>query len=153
MSRGPAPKPTRLKVLAGNPSKRPLNQHEPQPTVGVPDCPTWLDTEAKKKWKELVPELERLGLLTVVDGAALACYCQAWAEFRQATMALKKDGRYIQCGTQQQPHPAVAQQRTAWKAIREFSSLFGLDPSARSRLVAPGQSCDDDPAEAFFRKA
>jgi len=29
--RGPPPKPTYLRILEGNPSKRPLNRNEPQP--------------------------------------------------------------------------------------------------------------------------
>jgi hypothetical protein len=37
--RGRRPKPTRLKVLTGNPGKRPLNMDEPQPEPAIPDCP------------------------------------------------------------------------------------------------------------------
>lgn len=37
--RGRRSKPTRLKVLTGNPRKRPLNRDEPTPEAAVPDCP------------------------------------------------------------------------------------------------------------------
>lgn len=158
MPRGRPPKPTRLKILTGNPGKRPLNNAEPQPSAQTPRCPSWLDNEAKKKWKEIAPELARLGLLTMADGDALAAYCQAWAEFRQATEALKKEGRIIRVGGllvegsdgqeawvgyQLQPHPAVAQQRSAWQALKAFAALFGLDPSSRSKLHIGGQQADE----------
>jgi len=35
--RGRRPKPTRLKMLTGNPGKRPLNGNEPRPAAAVPD--------------------------------------------------------------------------------------------------------------------
>ena len=152
--RGRPPKPTKLKILTGNPGKRPLNDHEPKPASVAPTCPHWLDTEAKKKWKALIPELERMGLATAVDGDTLACYCQAWAEFRVATETLKKDGRTTFGGTGgMKPHPCIAMQRSAWKAIKEFASLFGLDPSSRSRLSIPGTQEEKDELEDFLANA
>lgn len=147
------PKPTRLKILQGNPGKRPLNRREPQPTQKLPKCPVWLAPAAKKKWKSLVPELGRIGLLTVVDGDALAAYCQAWAEFEWATRTLAREGRTVTIPKTGyvMPHPAVAQQRSAWKAVREFSALFGLDPSSRSRLEVPGENLERDELEEFLR--
>jgi P27 family predicted phage terminase small subunit len=158
MPRGRPPKPTKLKLLTGNPGKRPLNASEPKPAAVVPKCPAWLDAEAKQKWKQVAPQLARLGLLTVVDGDALAAYCQAWAEFRQATEVLQQEGRVVRVGGllaedddgqeawigyQLQPHPAVAQQRSAWQAIKSFAALFGLDPSSRSKLHVAGQEHDE----------
>ena len=46
-ARGRKPKPTALKVLEGNPGKRPLNDHEPIPPKGELKCPSWLLPEAK----------------------------------------------------------------------------------------------------------
>ena len=47
-TRGRKPKPTALKLLEGNPGKRPLNEHEPIPPTGKIRCPSWLEEEAKK---------------------------------------------------------------------------------------------------------
>jgi len=69
---GPKLKPTAIKILEGNPGKRPLNLNEPKPLQIAPECPDWLLDEAKKEWKRLAPELERLGLLTILDMAAFA---------------------------------------------------------------------------------
>jgi P27 family predicted phage terminase small subunit len=91
--RGPPPKPTKLKIAAGNPGKRPLNPHEPQPVTSAPRMPAWLSKRAKAEWRRIVPELTNLGLLTRIDLAALAAYCQAYAELEEATRTLDKEGR------------------------------------------------------------
>ena len=49
--RGRKPKPTAVKVLEGNPGKRQLNPFEPQPGKRAPQCPEWLNEEAKKEFE------------------------------------------------------------------------------------------------------
>ncbi len=44
------PTPTRLKLLGGNPGKRPLNLDEPQPEPTLPEPPAHLSDEAKAEW-------------------------------------------------------------------------------------------------------
>ncbi len=45
--RGRKPKPTRLKIIDGNPGKRPIRGDEPQPPKGQPSCPAHLSPTAK----------------------------------------------------------------------------------------------------------
>lgn len=78
---GRKPKPTHLKLLEGNPGKRALNKNEPKPKVKVPSCPRHLVGEARKEWRRISKELLTLNLLTEIDRAALAAYCQAWARW------------------------------------------------------------------------
>ena len=40
--RGRRPVPTCMKLLTGNPGKRPLNANEPQPKPEIPECPPQL---------------------------------------------------------------------------------------------------------------
>src|SRR5205085_7950964 len=77
--RGRRPKPTRLKMLTGNPGKRPLNQDEPKPEASIPDCPPELSPAARQEWDRLAAELGALRMLTNLDRAALAAYCTAYA--------------------------------------------------------------------------
>lgn len=139
--KGRKPKPTVLHVLDGTFRADRHNADEPRPTAGAPSCPTWLDREAKAEWRRIVPELERLGLLTVVDRAALTCYCLAWSELNEATRVLKRDRRSKKVRKDEPltPHPALAAQRSAWKAVKDFCALFGLDPSSRTRLKGKDQ--------------
>lgn len=148
--RGPPPKPTKMKIAAGNPGRRPLNPHEPEPTPGPPRMPAWLSSRAKAEWKRIVPELDRLGLLTVVDMAALAAYCQAVAELEQATRTLDKEGRVCtwpivdkegkKVGDRLKAHPAVAMQRDASQRIKQYLGEFGMSPSSRTRVSDFGLS-------------
>ena len=64
------PKPTALKVLEGNPGKRPLNDHEPIPPKGELKCPSWLLPEAKKEWKRLASSLEAMGVPVTAESFA-----------------------------------------------------------------------------------
>jgi P27 family predicted phage terminase small subunit len=149
-SRGPAPTPTEVLKLRGS-WRANRNQNEPRPTLGAPKCPAWLDKEAKKKWKALVPELERIGLLTVIDGDALAAYCVAWSELKQATEILAKEGRYVGLESGYvQSHPALAHQRSAMRAVIDFADLFGLDPSSRTRLQVPAPCQEHDDLAEFL---
>ena len=68
--RGRKPKPTRLKLIEGNPGKRATNQHEPRPEPKVPTCPAHLCPAAKAEWKRLAQELFVLGIVTALDRAA-----------------------------------------------------------------------------------
>ena len=93
--RGRRPKPTRLKVLMGNPGKRPLNENEPRPEPEIPECPPELGPVAQKEWHRLVGELASLRILTNLDRAALAAYCGAYALWAEATEALQKYGTMV----------------------------------------------------------
>ena len=147
--RGPAPKPVKLKILASNPGKRVVNS-TPGGTFprGVPNCPSWLSREAKAEWRRIVPELDAAELLAVVDRAALAAYCQAWAELQINTATIEKDGRIVEepiqsaggevIGQRLKPHPAVRLQRDAFARVRSFLIEFGLSPAARSRVNITG---------------
>ena len=82
--RGRRPKPTHLKVMRGNPGKRALNPHEPKPRPAMPTCPAHLCPSAKAEWKRLARELHALSILSNLDRAALAGYCQAYGRWVEA---------------------------------------------------------------------
>ena len=106
--RGPAPKPRALAVLEGNPGKRPLNRHEPQPRVTRPKCPDYLDEAAQREWKRLVPILSRMRVLTEADGIALANLCQQYSLLQQAQSKLQKTGLLLKTKSGYvQPSPLV----------------------------------------------
>lgn len=75
--RGPAPKPTALKLLQGNAGHRPINSSEPKPEEKAPPCPLYIreDPEAAKEWKRLAPILLRMRVLTEADTTVLASLC------------------------------------------------------------------------------
>lgn len=153
--KGRKPKPTALKVLQGNPGKRPLNRNEPKPTPTAPGCPTWLSPEAKAEWRRVVPELDRIGMLTRVDRAALATYCEVWATFVTAQRDLHENGirllaveQVTEDGTKVYAkaikNPSVLVAKDAAAQVRQFCAEFGLTPSSRARIDLPEPDSEDD---------
>jgi P27 family predicted phage terminase small subunit len=147
------PKPTKLKILNGNPGKRPLNENEPQPT-GTPTCPSWLNAEAKREWKRVCPELSRLGLLTVVDRAALAGYCVAYSRWKRAEEEVNKGFSYQFVSndfeTKRGKKPEVQIAMDSLNQVKQFCAEFGLTPSSRARMVVPGAKESDDPIDKIL---
>lgn len=145
--RGPAPKPTRLRVLEGNPSHRPLPMNEANPRRIMPSCPSWLSLEAKREWHRIAPKLFALGLLTEVDGRALALYCDAMATWKEARAILHKKGlTFTTPSGYKQQRPEVAIARNSALLVRAFGAEFGLTPSARTRIATSAPSVEDDSA-------
>lgn len=144
-------KPTNLKVLEGNPGKRPLPQNEPKPQPISPKCPAWLASEGKKLWKQLIPELERLGLMTIMDGVAFEAVCQNYATWVRCEKYLKKNGLTFETETgyiQQRPEVAIGQKALA--AVRAFCTEFGLTPASRARINIKPDDGKEDPMEALL---
>lgn len=137
--RGPPPTPTALKLLRGNPGKRKLNDEEPQPD-GRPVCPSWLLPEAKRKWRNLIPQLRVLGVATKIDGDALAQYCQVWARWKEAEEFIAKHGSVISIRDDegvvkyltQVPQVAIARHLLA--IMQRLQCEYGMTASARSQL-------------------
>jgi P27 family predicted phage terminase small subunit len=143
--RGPAPKPTALRELEGNPGHRPINRSEPKPEPGA-TCPDWLSDDAKAEWARVAPELEGLGLLTKVDMAALAAYCVAYGRWMAAEKQIAIEGHtFVTAAGYVAQHPAVGIANKAMEQIHKFSKEFGLTPSARGRMSVPGKEEQSDP--------
>ena len=135
--RGRKPKPTAVKVLEGNPGKRSLNTGEPKPEKKAPRCPSWLEEEAKKEWGGVGGGVEQLGILTEIDMAAFAGYCQAYARWKEAEEFISQHGTIVKTPSgywQQVPQVSIAQ--TYLKIMNKFCEQFGLTPSSRSRITA-----------------
>ena len=150
--KGRKPKPTAIKMLAGNPGKRPL-AGEPQPPIpaGTPYCPRHLNDEARREWRRIVKILLDLGLYTEVDRAALAMYCQAWGRWVTAERKVQEKGEVLvsdRGGLYQNPWLHVANR--AWEQMRKVLAEFGLTPSSRTRLVARAGEPEPTLAELLF---
>lgn len=91
--RGPKPVPANVHWLNGNPSKKTAAQlmDSLQPEIEIPGCPPHLLPGAKKEWKRIAPELERYGLISKLDRAALQAYCQSYAEMEFAEKRLNAE--------------------------------------------------------------
>lgn len=134
--RGRRPKPTELKLIEGNPGKRRLKANEPKPARAMPTCPAHLSPTAKAEWKRLGRQLHTLGLLSELDRAALAAYCQAygrWAEaekkLKETPLLLKTPAGYVQ------PSPWLSVANKQLELMLRFMGELGLSPASRSRVT------------------
>jgi phage terminase small subunit len=121
-------KPTALKIIQGNPGKRPLNKHEPKPTPGC-KMPKFLKGRAARIWGEFAPELERVGVLTTVDGPMLAAWCLLVAKMETAFDSMTA--------------AEISQ-------MRMISAVFGMEPSSRARLSVKPDEPVEDPAAKYL---
>ncbi|HEY1599711.1 MAG TPA: phage terminase small subunit P27 family [Pirellulales bacterium] len=137
MVRGRKPKPTRLKLAEGNPGKRKSRAREPQPAAGEPACPAELDAAAREEWQRLCKALIALGILTEIDRAVLAAYCQCWSRWLAAERDIARRGVIVVTvmGAEMQ-NPSLPIANKALQLMLRFGAELGLTPSARTRIDA-----------------
>lgn len=151
--RGPAPKPTKLRILQGNPGKRKVRKDEPAPPpVADGDAPDFLEGLALDEWNRVAPELRKLGLLTVVDVPMLAIYCSTFASWRAAELKVReltKDPKEGYAAALMQGWVKRAKEERA--ALRQLAAEFGFTPASRSRVpAAGGGEKDENPLDEFL---
>ena len=153
--KGRKPKPTLMRELEGNPGKRPINDREPRAPAGIPDCPDFLDDEAKAEWFRIVPVLMEMGLLSRADRSALAAYCMAYSRWVRAEGLVRKFGEIVKSPEKgfpmKSPYLTVADQ--ALETMRKLMVEFGLTPSSRSRIRVPDHGDAASEFEQFLEEA
>lgn len=108
------------------------------PPAQAPACPDFLTADAKTEWRRIINDLVVLGVVTKIDRAELAVYCQAWSDWK---MARKKIAEMRDTGSVETT-PSGYKQMSAWMQVanraedrmRTAGSSFGLNPAARGRL-------------------
>ena len=129
--RGRKPKPTIVKIREGNPGKRRINGNEPQPSGCQPTCPAHLSPTAKAEWKRLAQSLNKIGLLTQVDRAALAAYCQSYGRWVEAERKLAETPALLKTPAGYvQPSPWFAISSKQLELMAKFMVEIGLIPTA-----------------------
>jgi P27 family predicted phage terminase small subunit len=146
--RGPKPTPTALRILCGNPGRRPLNAREPKAAPATLTPPAWLKGVAVAEWQRIAPILHHLGILTEVDDIALAAYCQTYARWRDSDAKIDEFGPVIKGkGGFPMISPFFTVSLRSLAQMRAFLIEFGMTPSARSRVRTPTEDPDDPFAE------
>ncbi len=160
--------PANVHRLRGDPSKlgaATLDKETIRIAIQVPTCPQHLGSTARTEWKRITPHLVTAGLVTELDRAALAAYCQAWGEWAVLEAKVKelmeKNGAdalvdVTPSGYKQVAALAQARDRSLDRMLR-FAKEFGLTPSSRIQSTAGQQMAlpgvPDDPMEGFLSAA
>lgn len=131
-------KPTNLKVLKGSlrasrerSGGSPLCQDDK-----IPKPPKFLDKIALAEWNRVSPSLFEAGLLSRLDVAALAGYCQAYSRHVRAEMAMEGKPLLVTgaSGTLVK-NPLLSISSMAADSMLKAARQFGLTPASRSKVV------------------
>ena len=130
--RGRPRKPSKIKELEGNRSRRAIVPDLPLP--GLPEFPTDLNADGEAHWRLLAGELGGIGVVKRVDGPGLHQLALLW----QSMMAAYRAGE--------------------WKEWRDnlakwmtLGGQFGLTPAARAKLVTSAPEAKDETEERYFK--
>ncbi|MGV8989235.1 MAG: phage terminase small subunit P27 family [Cypionkella sp.] len=102
----------------------------------VPDCPDHLSDEAKAEWHRIAKSLNLIGLLTQVDRATMAAYCQCWGRWVEAERKLSETPAILRLPSgyiQQSPWLSITNKQLDLMA--KYMAELGLTPASRSRLA------------------
>lgn len=152
------PTPTQLKVVRGTTRKDRANPAEPTPTLAGADVrpPAWLrvSRRSRRAWRDLVPLLRGMHVLTEADRVALALLCDALASYVEAKQLVVEEGSTYETvnesgGRMVRKHPGVEIGAESVRFAKLMLSEFGLTPAARAKVsrVDPGEK---DPLETWM---
>jgi len=151
--RGPAPKPTKVKELQGNPSKRQLNKREPKPKRGA-ILPSELNATAAKFIERVRPVLDDTGILTDADIPALEMMANHYALAWRAAQIVNEQGLIvIDAFGSVHKHPMLQVMKDNSALLRAYMGEFGMTPSSRTRLQVPEPKDVDPLEEELFGRA
>jgi P27 family predicted phage terminase small subunit len=121
----------------------------------VPKPEVWLDSRAKKYFKNICKLLIDKGLLTDGNIGHAVIMSQELSTYEEACRAIKDDGMIqtidTKNGSYEQVSPWVGIRNQAQKNYRDYAALFGLDPVSAMKVSGPAKS-DKDPFEEMQNK-
>src|SRR5690606_11687288 len=151
--KGRKPKPTHLRVVEGNPGRRPLNRKEPVPRGDLSDPPEWMSDSQRAGWNYAIEHAPK-GLLKKHDASVLTVWVVAEDLHRQATRALAKcrlSTKQPRAGEpMQRPYRPIINRRA--QMMMKAAAELGFTPSSRSRVEVDAHDGQEDPAGAFFER-
>ena len=134
--RGPKPKPTVLKRLAGS-QRADANKKEPEFASYIPDPPEDIANHELmlNDWNKHASMLYTAGLLTIADGEAFAMLVRALNEIRVVNEVLNRgylveinDGKTLTL------HPYFKVRADAQATVKHLFAEFGMTPASRTRI-------------------
>lgn len=149
--------PTAIKKTMGNPSKRSLNEDEPEIVVaGWKDAPDHVKKQeyAEEIWIRTLRILIDMGVISEGDMDALATYCIALAVHRDASLMLADEQLLYESTTEsggiimrKSPYIEIINQQA--RIAQSFAAEFGLTPASRSKVKVNGKK-ESSPLAEFM---
>jgi len=154
MSRGSKPKPANLRVLQGNPGKRPIPEGVPRPASKALEPPRRIKGAARREWRRLVKLFgpEGLGTLAESDEALIEAMVKDYALIVEAEERIEAQGPML-VGHTGNPYqsPWVGLRNRLVDRYYRFLTELGGSPSARMKVKADVPEPVDE-FEAYLNK-
>ena len=146
----PRSKPTKLKILEGNPGKRPLPKNEFNPEPTIPEAPP-MDKPTREIYDYYAKHLDLAGLMSVMDKDLLANVSRLIARVNEIDVILQDpEVKLMVSYTESAPNgterpvyklnPIIREQRDLIAQIRMHAPEFGMTPRGRVGLSVGGSS-------------
>lgn len=137
--RGRKSKPPELKILTGNPGRRPV-QESVAPFEGAVTPPTWIDEKSKDyrldflaEWERITKQLTAWDVIGNVNQGALEAVCALYAQGVKAA----KDGD-------------ATEVRQSFDTYRKALNEFGLTPASKGRVSVGAREKAKSKAAGYF---
>lgn len=137
--RGPLKKPTKLKLLQGNPGGKKLPENEPEyaKLKNTPEPPDYLSAAGVRIWEDNVKAVFNADLLTEGDLEAFASLCNIggqWWDIQD--MINSEDSQAVIFTDKGYPikNPLYTQSAELFKQYVLLMKHFGMTPSARADM-------------------
>ena len=133
--RGRKPKPTWLKIVAGNPGRHPINDAEPIPVGEIGDPPEYFTATQRLLWASALKGAPP-GLLKLLDASVLELWCVHKDGHRIASEEMARLGAVVKAARTGRPikNPYVTVAREHAAIVLKCISEMGFSPSSRSRV-------------------
>lgn len=134
-----------MKVVRGNPGRRPMTRNEPKPPGDLFEAPDWLTDRQKERWARLIAECPP-GLLKRADRDVAAAYVVHTDGVQEASEGLAQSEMLVK--TQKgdaAPNPYFRIRRQEALLMLRAAAELGLTPAARTRIeMVPESGVDQD---------
>lgn len=119
--------------------------------AALPRCPDHLTPPAAREWRRVASALHGMGVLTTIDRAALAAYCQAygrWVEaeerMRETPLLVRTPAGYVQ----QSPLLGIINKQL--ELMGRYLLELGMTPASRSRVSVTPLPAPAEPIEVHL---
>lgn len=158
---GRRPDPTAIRIIKGNPQKKPLPKNEPKfkkpderltPKEYLGDSADIMGEQSLKIWDIITPDLHGAGVLTKGDYMAAIGLCNTLSDYFEARRMINKGGQFYKDSDGKiKVARWVGRANEAWREALSQMASFGMTPSDRTRIKSV---LDDDREEdnPFIRK-
>jgi P27 family predicted phage terminase small subunit len=132
--RGPKNIPTVLKVLHGNPCKRPMPVNEPEGVGDLWGPPNFMDAEQREQWFYALDRAPP-GLLAGTDRDIFGAWVCACVEYQKAVIEVRNLGQVVKTrdgNAIQNPYMSIMNRQAV--LMNRLGAELGFSPAARASL-------------------